>query len=153
MSSLKLSKVLITAFVSLALIMGCSKTAEQKVADAKADVVVAKQDVKDAVSDAQASAQREEWLAFKGEAEIRIAVNDKSIAEYKVKMTTSDGKQRAKYDMRIDALEQRNKALKAKLEIYPDSGKNTWEQFKSEFSHDMDELGSALKDFAVDNKK
>jgi hypothetical protein len=29
----------------------------------------------------------------------------------------------------------------------------TREQFKSEFDHDMDGLGTALKDFTVDNKK
>jgi hypothetical protein len=153
MNMLKLSTVLIMGFVSLTLIMGCSRTAEQKIADAKADVTVAKQDVKDAVADAQTAAEREDWLAFKGAAEIRIAVNDKSIAEYKLKMTAADGKQHAEYDKRIDALELKNKELRARLDKYPDGGKNTWEQFKSEFSHDMDELGSALKDFAVDNKK
>jgi hypothetical protein len=28
-----------------------------------------------------------------------------------------------------------------------------WESFKREFNHDMDELGQALKDLTVDNKK
>jgi hypothetical protein len=152
MSTLKLFAVLVMGFVSLALLMGCSRTSEQKVADAKADVVVAKQDVKDAVADAQTEA-REEWLSFKGEAEAKIAATEKSIADYKVKMTTASGKLHANYDKKIDALEQKNKELKTKLSEYKDSGKTAWEQFKIEFSHDMDALGTALKDFSVDNKK
>jgi predicted RNase H-like nuclease (RuvC/YqgF family) len=138
MSTLKLSAVLVMGLLSLAAFAGCSRTSEQKVADAKADVVVAKQDVKDAVADAKTEA-RQEWLAFKSEAEAR--------------MTTAGGKLHADYDKKIDALEQKNKELKVKLSEYKDSGKNAWEQFKSEFSHDMDALGAALKDFTVDNKK
>jgi hypothetical protein len=69
------------------------------------------------------------------------------------RMTTAGGKLHADYDKKIDALEQKNKELKVKLSEYKDSGKNAWEQFKSEFSHDMDALGAALKDFTVDNKK
>lgn len=153
MSMLKLSTVLVMGIVSLTMIMGCSQTNEQKVADAKANVTSAKQDVKDAVVDVQAATEREDWLTFKSAAEARIAVNDKIIVEYKAKMAGADGKLNAKYDERIEALELKNKELRAMLDNYPDSGKNTWERFKSEFSHDMDELGEALKDFTVDNKK
>ena len=30
---------------------------------------------------------------------------------------------------------------------------SNWESFKREFNHDMDEIGQALKDLTVDNKK
>jgi hypothetical protein len=144
--------VVVIGFVSLVLLMSCSRSSNQKVADAKANVIAAKQDLKDAVADAQAAA-KEEWLNFKNEAEAKIEANDKIVAEYKTKMTTTNGKLRAQYDKKIDALEKKNKVLKVKLDEYQDSGKNAWEQFKSEFTHDMDELGTALKDFTVDNKK
>jgi len=152
MSMMKPSTVVVMGFVSLALLMGCSRSSDQKVEDAKAHAVAAKQDVKDAVADAQAAA-REEWLNFKSAAEAKIEANNKIIAEYKAKMTTANGKLQAQYDKKIDALEEKNKELKAKLDAYQDSGKDAWEQFKSEFSHDMDALGTALKDFTVDNKK
>jgi hypothetical protein len=152
MSTLKLSTVAVMGLVSLALFMGCSRSSDQKVADAKEHAAAAKQDVKDAVADAQAAA-REEWLKFKSEVEAKLAANEKAIADYKAKMTTANGKLQAQYDEEIDALEERNRELKAKLAAYQDSGKDKWEQFKREFSHDLDELGMALKDFTVDNKK
>jgi hypothetical protein len=125
--------------------------------DAKANVVDAQKQANDAVAlahdEAQQAAARAEWLLFKNEAEARIITNDGIIAEYKARMTGANGQVRAMYDKKIDALELKSKELKAKLNNYHENGKNGWEQFKSEFSRDMNELGSALKDFTVDNKK
>ena len=141
------------ALVSMSMFLGCSQTSEQKLADAKANAADMKQDVKAAVADQTEAAKQVEWLSFKSNAELKIIANDKAIADYKVSMTGTNGKRRSNYDKKIDALELKNKELKIKLENYPESGKSTWEQFKNEFSRDMDELGSALKDFAVNNEK
>ncbi len=141
------------ALVSMSMFLGCSQTSEQKLADAKANAADLKQDVKAAVADQTEAAKQVEWLSFKSNAELKIIANDKAIADYKVSMTGTNGTRRSNYDKKIDALELKNKELKAKLDNYPASGKSTWEQFKNEFSHDMDELGSALKDFAVNNEK
>ncbi len=152
MRSLNSSGVAVIGFVSLALIMGCSRSPNQKVADAKANVEAAKQDVKAAVADAK-DAAKEEWQKFKNESEGKISTNDKIVAEYKAKMTATNGKLHRKYDRKIEELEKKNKELKAKLDDYKDDGKNSWEQFEREFDHDMDQLGKALKDFTVDSKK
>lgn len=37
--------------------------------------------------------------------------------------------------------------------IYYEKSQSDWETFKREYNHDMDELGNALKDLTVDNKK
>src|SRR5512140_1515254 len=99
MRTLKLFIVMVIVCVSLGLVIGCSSSPSQKVADAKANEVAAKQEVNDAVADAQTANQqaaaREAWLKFKGEQEARIAVNDQIIADYKAKMTTAEGKLRA----------------------------------------------------------
>lgn len=141
----------------LILLAGCSRSSEQKVADAKADVVAAKADVKSAEADAQLKIQqevaRDEWLSFKSEKEAVIAANDTIIAAYRAKMTYANGKMRAQYDKNIDSLEVKNKELKVKLNDYTGSGKNAWEQYKGEFNQDLDRLGAALKNFTVDNKK
>jgi len=42
--------------------------------------------------------------------------------------------------------------MRARLVAYEKSQSN-WESFKREFNHDMDEIGQALKDLTVDNKK
>ena len=43
--------------------------------------------------------------------------------------------------------------MKKKLEDYQAEGKDSWETFKTEFSHDMDALGNAFKDLTVNNVK
>ena len=136
--------------VLLAWTTGCKKSADQKLADAELNRTAAEQNVEDAANNATAV---NEWQAFKTEQEAKIAANDKIIADYKVKMTNSKGKLLATYDKKVDALETKNKELMTKLNEYKDEGKDAWEKFKSEFSRDTDELGSALKNFTVDNKK
>ena len=39
------------------------------------------------------------------------------------------------------------------MDEYNQEGKENWEKFKTEFSHDMDELGKAFKDLTVKNTK
>ncbi|MBA3707137.1 MAG: hypothetical protein H0W84_14905 [Bacteroidetes bacterium] len=61
---------------------------------------------------------------------------------------------RTKYDKRINELEQKNKDLKKRMADYNEQdGKSNWQLFKTEFTHDMDELGNALKDLTVRNTK
>jgi len=136
--------------LSLLLMVGCKKAADKNLADAQQNVVAAQQNVNDAKAQ---SAAVDEWTQYKANAEAKIAENDKIIADYKARMTNSKGKLLAKYDKKVDVLEQQNKDLKAKLDNYKDNGKDAWEKFKSEFDHDMDGLGTALKNFTVDNKK
>ncbi|MDK9699304.1 MAG: hypothetical protein OEM52_04030 [bacterium] len=150
MSTQKVTLYLVAGMLSLSLLFGCSRSSDQKVADAKANVTEAKQTEKDVVAEAAAQA---EWLKFKTESAARIETNHQNAVAYKAKMTTANGKQRAQYNKMIDSLELKNDRLKAKLDEYKDDGKSAWEKFRSEYNHDMDELGAALKDFTVENKK
>jgi hypothetical protein len=59
----------------------------------------------------------------------------------------------ATYIASIDALEQKNAALKSKLNTYENNAQSDWESFKREFNHDMDQLGNSLRDLTVNNKK
>jgi hypothetical protein len=59
----------------------------------------------------------------------------------------------AKYEKNIATLEEKNNTLKTKMKAYKNDTNADWKSFKTEFNHDMDELGSALKDLTVDNKK
>ena len=56
---------------------------------------------------------------------------------------------KADYHNKIMELEQKNSDMKKKLDDYKTEGKQKWEIFKTEFSHDMDELGKAFNDFIV----
>lgn len=132
-------------------IAGCQKTPDKEKA-AQDKVENAKEDLTDAYQQAQKTASNEEWQKFKSESEIRIKANEVLIAELKQKIVRSGQTFDAVYSKNIDILEQKNKDLKAKIEAYEKS-RSPWESFKREFSHDINELGSALKDLTVDNKK
>lgn len=145
----------IAAFISGATLTNCESSAK-KSEDAQAKVLDAKQDLKDAQSDASVAAQKaadaEEWRTFKMDTQAKIDANEKYVAEMKAKMKVSGKKMDAVYEKSIDALELRNKNLKVRMEAY-EKGQSDWQSFKREFNHDMDELGQAFKDLTVDNKK
>jgi len=134
---------------------GC-QSSSQKESSAQNKVNEARQDLKDAQNDAKTEAQKvagaEEWKEFKNDSEIKIRNNEIRIAELKAKMKKPGTTLDPIYEKRIDTLEKKNRELKARVDNYEKS-QSDWETFKREFNHDMDELGQALKDFAVDNKK
>lgn len=111
------------------------------------------QDAKDELNDAKRAATAEEWQAFKDETDLKINENETRIAELKNKIKKSGKSFDAIYERKIDALEQQNKDMKARVDAYEKTGKSEWESFKREFNHDMDELGNALRDLTVDNKR
>lgn len=43
--------------------------------------------------------------------------------------------------------------MKKKLDDYKADGKDKWEQFKKDFSRDMDDLGNAFKDLTTKKTK
>jgi len=146
--------------VTIALMAGviftsCQSTAQKQDA-AQAKVQEARQDLNAAKQDANAIGQElataEEWRIFKSESEVKIKDNEIRIGELKVKMSKPGETFDELYAKKIANLEQQNRDMRARLIAYENSQSN-WETFKREFNHDMDELGKALKDLTVDNKK
>ncbi len=134
---------------------GC-KSPEAKESEARENLQDAKEDLKEVRDEADEQAQKvasaEEWKAFRTECEEKISKNEIRIAELKAKLNKPGKIIDPIYEKRIDMLEVRNRELKEKMDAYEKSQSN-WESFKTEFNHDMDELGQSLKDFTVDNKK
>lgn len=143
------SLIIATALIVGSIITGCqSVPSTPAVEAAQANVDSAKQELKAA----QNAATAEEWEAFKVESQEKIRINELSIADFKDRMNASESKYDALYVEKIDKLEKQNKNMKARIENY-ENRKSNWASFKSEFNHDMDELGKALKDLTVDNRK
>ncbi|MFN3444397.1 MAG: hypothetical protein ACK44D_01535, partial [Bacteroidia bacterium] len=94
-----------------------------------------------------------DYLSFKKGIEERIAENELGIEAFKVRLKNSKNKNRAADQKRVDELEQRNINMRKKLEEYEANGKDNWEAFKTEFNHDMDDLGQALKNLSIKNTK
>ncbi len=135
---------------------GCD-SADKNAADAKANVKDAKTDLKTAEHDAAVAAQKAadeaDWKQFKADSDGKILANEGLVAQLKAKKRSANKAVAAAYQKSIEAVEQKNKELKAKIDGYTRDGKSDWQSFKSEFNHDMEELGHALKDLTVDNKK
>jgi hypothetical protein len=119
------------------------ENAEKNVLEAKQDVVLAKQELNQALVD---SIQQ-----YKKEIDVKITSNEKKIAEFRSKIAKETKESKAKYEKLIADLEKKNQEMKYKLNNYKEEGQDNWTKFKSEFNHDMNELGLAFKDLTVKN--
>jgi hypothetical protein len=144
----------------LAIIAGAMFTSCKSNTEKEADAV---EDVKDATEDLNAvtaevsndSITKEndtEWQAYKTEANTTITANETRIVELKDAIKKPGKTFDAAYAKSIDALEERNTALKTKIADY-ENNQTDWASFKREFDSDMTELGQAFKDLTVNNKK
>jgi hypothetical protein len=140
--------LVIAMFVVTTAFMSCKPSTKEEV---KATEKV--KEANEELVEAKKAATAEEWEAFKKYGDSVINKNDERIAELKMKMKKNGKSIDAKYDENVEALEQKNKDLKVKMKAYKNDANADWQSFKREFNHDMDELGQALKDLTVDNKK
>lgn len=122
------------------LLTGISFAQATKVEAAKEKAKAAKLELKDAQGESD-----KEYRQFKADADLKIAANEKSIAEFKVKIKTADEKFKIKYDKKVAALEQRNIELKKKISEYKYEGRDQWVIFKRGFNHDLKVVGKAIK--------
>jgi exonuclease VII large subunit len=146
---------IITALAATTAMVSC-ESPEKKVDNAEEKVTDAKENLKDAqqnaADEAVKTASVDEWNMFKSEAELKIKNNKTRIDDLKTKMNKKGKSMDMEYENRIDSLEQRNLDLQTRMDNYEHS-KTDWESFKTEFNHDMEGLGQALKDVTVNNKK
>jgi hypothetical protein len=134
-------------FMAGAILTGCSTPAE-KVANAQQDINEANNDLDKANNEYLA-----EVAAFKKEAADKIAINEKSIADFKARKANEKKEAQAAYEKEISDLEKKNSDMKKKMDDYQIEGREKWETFKADFSHGMDELGKAFAGIVVSNSK
>jgi glutamate synthase domain-containing protein 2 len=146
MKRIILSIVALVFAVSVAF-YGCNSPA-QKVENAKDNVDQAKEDLDKANREYQAEIEN-----FRKETAERMAINEQLIAALKVKIANEKYENKVLYNKKIEELEKKNRDMKKRADEFQDNGQDKWVSFKTEFNHDMDELGRALKDFFTDNKK
>lgn len=98
--------------------------------------------------------QDEDYKHFRSEQEKKIDANEKKIADLRSRRNTITSEDRDKYDKQIDEVERRNNELKRRIrENRKDEANDKRESFKREFNHDMDELGTSIKDLFKDNER
>lgn len=144
----KLIKINLAAVAMMGLFLtSCStpsenlERAEQKVTDANENLKQENEDYKKDMED------------YKKITAAEIAANEKSIAAFNVRISTLKSEAKKEYEAKISKLNNKNSDLKKKMDDFKTDSKSNWEMFKAEFSHDMGELGTAIKDFTIKNEK
>ena len=120
-------------------LISCNTPAEN-VANAQANVTQANNNL-----DSANKAYEEDMAKYRKETADRIVANDSSIAQFKARIAKEKKEDRAEYKKKIEKLNAKNSDLKKRMDDYKAEGKNNWQIFKAEFSHDMDALGSSIK--------
>ena len=145
-----LKYVALTGIVASMILTGCNSPAK-KLENARDKVEEANEGVIEANKDLN-SAQYDSVQLFKKEAEEKIAANEKSIVDFKTRIAYQKAVDKIKYEKQIADLDQKNGDMRKSLADYQQQGKDKWVAFKHKFSHDMNELGKAFKQFTVSSK-
>ena len=114
----------VTMIIAGTMFTGCNSSgnkienAENKLEAANDNVSAAKQDLNQAIKDSLT-----EYQKFKKESDERIMAFDKNIAELKVKIANEKKENKARYEKKLNGLEQQNRKMKKDLEEYKEEGK------------------------------
>lgn len=127
--------------MSFATFISC-KSPSEKVETAQENVNDANKDLNQANQDYLVEVEE-----FRKAEALKIAENNKSIAEFKARIEKDKSSAKADYRKKIALLEQKNTDSQKKLDDYKAESKENWEQFKAEFNRDMNELGKSISDF------
>lgn len=133
--------------VTATLFWGCDSP-KQKLDEAKENVEEQQRNLDQAQVDLET-----ETAIFKMESIDKITANEKVIADLKSHLSTIKKDAKVVYEEHLAILEQQNSDLKKRIEEQEDEGMEQWQSFKTEFNHDIDELGQSLRDFTIDNQK
>ena len=118
--------------------------ARKNLAEAKTNLAEAKIDLTEAKTDSVA-----DYMAFKKEAELSIAENKKKIADLKAKRTESINEERAKYDKKVLAIEEKNQELENKINGSSNIKTSMWTSFKADFREGIKNLGGLINEVGI----
>lgn len=144
----------VTCIAGILLVSCKPSTNEEKESQEKVEIARDNlEDAKDSLAVARKEATKQELEAFRNSGDSIIRINNLKIAGLKLKINETGKSIDATYQKNIDILEQKNEDLKVKMDTFKNDANSDWQSFKREFKHDTDEIGKALKDLTVNNKK
>lgn len=138
---MKRSIITILALLVVSLSLGSCTSPADKVDDAKQDVDKANRELEEAEAE-----YKQDLAEYKKEVQAKIESNEALIAKLREKNLTATGQEKAKREVRIAEVEERNNELRSKLNNYNGTTQDKLADFRDELNHDMNELGEALKD-------
>lgn len=141
-------KIGLLALLTGAFLTGCNSP-QEKATDAREDFVQAQANLEQHKAD---SMQEVDWQAFKTSSINRIAANKVEITALKDKKAAKGNVMDPVYAQQITDLEMKNLALQNRIDDYEKYNSN-WEEFKRDFTREMDELGQSLKGIGSTSSK
>ncbi|MEZ7500821.1 hypothetical protein QO200_19065 [Flavobacterium sp. Arc3] len=147
------------------ILTSCGKTTKEDATAVKKDVTILNKDLEkgaEYTGNAAKAAVNTDWKKFEATSKIAIGNTDNQIKDLRAKIATANKAEKVKLTKKLDKLEQKNKELKEKLDQrakefkenvkeFDESAKEDEQKFEKEFTHDTDELGTALKDLFKNN--
>ncbi|HET6991984.1 MAG TPA: hypothetical protein VFJ43_11700, partial [Bacteroidia bacterium] len=89
-----------------------------------------------------------EYEKSKAEWAVRIADNDKAIADYKTKVAKENKIQREKDEARLDELQKKNDVMRSNMNEYKQDENSNWADFKAGFKRMTDDFDEDMNEFA-----
>ncbi|KGL64308.1 hypothetical protein [Polaribacter sp. Hel1_85] len=159
---LSLTMMIIMAGVMLT---SCGQGSKQDAKKVKGDIKELNKDLKKGAQDSSKEIQtaiKSNWKQFKASSEVAIENTEKQIEVLRIKIAKANKNEKERLTKALDKLEQKTKELKDKLAKrgkefkenmidFNQSAKAEEQEFEREFTHDMNELGTALKDLFKNN--
>jgi len=142
--------VVIVIGIAIMGMISCTNSPTKKaevLEDAKDNVLVAEQDLNQAVSDSI-----NEYTRYKMEAETKLIENDLKIAALKNNMKAERIEVRTKYEKELNELEKKNANLKVSISEYKEDDVNKWEKFKELVNQDIEEIKLAISRMSENRK-
>jgi septal ring factor EnvC (AmiA/AmiB activator) len=139
--------ILTAAFLTSILLTSCSTPAE-KVVKAGENVTEANKDLDKATKEYEADIE-----ACRKQTAEKIEANNKSIADFNVRIEHEKKEVKAEYHKKMAELEQKNSDMKKKMDDYKADGKENWEKFKTGFNSEMEALGVEFKELTTKKTK
>jgi hypothetical protein len=163
----KIISTIAISFIGAMLFGSCNDASKKDMTDATQDLKVANKDIKDAVianNDTAKATAAANWATFKNESDSGIAVMEIQVTTLEAKIakanTTSKEKMKndlakTREDLRTlkEKLAQKNTAFDNDIKKFDGTVVAKNESFEREFKHDMNGLGTAIKDLFKDNVK
>lgn len=128
----------ITVLLGGTLFTNC-KSSSQKVEDAQDKVENAEDKVTEANIELN-QAINDSIVQFRKESNDKIIAQQKSIAAFRARIAKEKKENKADYEKKLAALEQKNTDLKKSLDDYKAEGKENWTEFKADYNRKMEQL-------------
>lgn len=113
----------------------------EKVEKAEKNAIAANQDLTNADKEYLVDIEN-----CKKETAEKISDNNKRLLDFQKRIENKKNEAKADYKDKIADLNKKNSNMEKKMEDYQAEGKEKWKTFKSEFNHDMNELGKTFKE-------